>query len=213
MPRLEIVAAGEQFGTDQVDEGARLRAEVLALAYHHAVAARREILAQIANRQLLAVVQGLSLEQLHTPLAIGQGSVWRTLTHLLAAEFVWLGTLQGDDQARLPGDVTGRLPGNQAGPNAIVSLGELTDRWRSLDQAWDTYLAALDDDTLDQTVYRVSTSSGAGKRWGVRTSDVLLHVCTHAQYTTAQLVNMLRQAGQTDLPDVMLISMAREATA
>ncbi|MCA9052481.1 MAG: DinB family protein, partial [Planctomycetaceae bacterium] len=154
---------------------------------------------QWVNRQLLAVVQGLSLEQLHTPLAIGQGSVWRTLTHLLAAEFVWLGTLQGDDQARLPGDVTGRLPGNQAGPNAIVSLGELTDRWRSLDQAWDTYLAALDDDTLDQTVYRVSTSSGAGKRWGVRTSDVLLHVCTHAQYTTAQLVNMLRQLAVTPL--------------
>ena len=39
---------------------------------------------------------------------------------------------------------------------------------------------------------------------------MLLHVCTHAQYTTAQLVNMLRQLGVDRLPDVMLISMARQ---
>jgi hypothetical protein len=39
---------------------------------------------------------------------------------------------------------------------------------------------------------------------------VLLHLCTHAQYTVAQAVNMLRQAGLGPLPDVMLITMARQ---
>ena len=38
--------------------------------------------------------------------------------------------------------------------------------------------------------------------------DVLLHVCTHAHYTSAQVVNMLRQVGLDPLPDVMLISLA-----
>jgi uncharacterized damage-inducible protein DinB len=42
---------------------------------------------------------------------------------------------------------------------------------------------------------------------------VLLHVCTHAQYTTAQVVNMLRQVGATSLPDTMLITLARKQMA
>ena len=162
------------------------------------------------NCRLLAACRGLSRESLHTPLAIGQGSVWKTLTHLLAAEFVWLGALRGDEQARLPGDLDGKLPGNQAGPDAIASLDELIDRWMVLDQAWGEYLKSLDDAILERTVYRVSTSSGAGKRWGVRASDVLLHICTHAQYTTAQLVNMLRQLGAAPLPEVMLMTMSRD---
>ena len=59
-------------------------------------------------------------------------------------------------------------------------------------------------------VYKVSTSSWAGGRFGTRRSDILLHVCTHGQYTTAQVVNMFRQVGVAALPDVMLISLARE---
>jgi len=35
--------------------------------------------------------------------------------------------------------------------------------------------------------------------------------CTHAQYTTAQIVNMLQQSGIGKLPDTMLILMARQA--
>jgi hypothetical protein len=42
---------------------------------------------------------------------------------------------------------------------------------------------------------------------------VLLHVCTHALYTGAQVVNMLRESGVEKLPETMLISLARhEAT-
>jgi uncharacterized damage-inducible protein DinB len=47
-------------------------------------------------------------------------------------------------------------------------------------------------------------------RFGSRRADVMLHVCTHAQYTTAQVVNMLRQIGVEKLPDVMLIALARQ---
>ena len=47
--------------------------------------------------------------------------------------------------------------------------------------------------------------------WGAtRRSEVLLHVCTHAQYTAAQVVNMFRQAGSEKLPDTMLIALARQ---
>jgi hypothetical protein len=54
----------------------------------------------------------------------------------------------------------------------------------------------------------VAASTGA--RLATRRSDVLLHVSTHAQYTTAQIVNMLRHVGVQKLPETMLISLARQ---
>ena len=161
------------------------------------------------NDQLLEAVQPLNDEQLHRPMPIGQGTVWRTLTHFLAAEYVWLEALCGNENPLLPGDAPGTLPGNQEGTGAIASLNELRLQWETLDERWNEYLTGLTDDSLNELVYKISTSSGLGKRHGTRRADVLLHVCTHAQYTTAQLVNMLRQLGVTPLPDVMLISLAR----
>ena len=163
------------------------------------------------NHRLLEAVHSLTEEQLRQPFAIGQGSVWNTLTHLLSAEYIWLEALLGNESPLMPGDVPGKLPGNQEGEDAISSLEELTVRWRELNHRWNEYLNSLTEDSLDKIVYKTSTSSGLGKRYGTKRSDVLLHVCTHAQYTTAQLVNMLRQLGVTPLPDVMLISLARQA--
>jgi len=162
------------------------------------------------NHRLLESVQPLTEDQLRQPFAIGQGSVWRTLTHLLAAEYVWLEALLGNESPVMAGDVMGKLPGNQEGEGAIQSLTELISKWETLDERWNTYLDSLTDDDLDEMVFKTSTSSGLGKRHGTRRADVLLHVCTHAQYTTAQLTNMLRQLGISPLPDVMLISLARE---
>ena len=165
---------------------------------------------QWVNQRLIAAADSLSDSQLRQPFAIGQGSIWKTLTHLFAAEYVWLATLNGDESPLTPGDVRGRLPGNQEGKDAAQSLDELLSRWSELDARWQDYLAGLTDTDLEDAVFKVSSLSG--KRAATSRSDILLHVCTHAQYTTAQLVNMLRQAGQTDLPDVMLISMARAET-
>jgi uncharacterized damage-inducible protein DinB len=89
----------------------------------------------------------------------------------------------------------------------------LENRWTEPDRRLKTYLGSLTDESLEEIIYKISTSSGLGKRHGTKRADVLLHLCTHAQYTTAQLVNMLRQLGVSPLPDVMLISLAREEAA
>ena len=159
------------------------------------------------NRQLIEAAGSLTEDQLRMQFAIGQGSIWKTLTHLYAAEYVWLAALNGDEEPLTPGDAVGKLPGNQEGEGAVQSIEELKIRWSELDDQWQNYLTKLNESKLDEKVYKVSSLSG--KRAATLRSDILLHICTHAQYTTAQLINMLRQAGQTDLPDVMLISMAR----
>lgn len=163
--------------------------------------------------RLLATAETLPVESLQRPFAIGQGSIWKSLLHLYAAEFVWLEALLGNEQAVATGDLPGQLPGNQRGPDACLTLGQLRKRWGELQARWDDYLDRLTEPQLDETVFRISTSSAAGRRFGTRRSDILLHVCTHAQYTTAQIVNMLRQAGVADLPDVMLITLARQERA
>ena len=163
-----------------------------------------------ANRKLLVACDLLSDEQLRQPLTIGQGSLWRSLLHLYAAEFVWLEALLGNEEPLVPGDLPGKLPGNQLGQGGLASYEELKSQWDVLAQRWTNYLTALTAEALDDLVYKTSTSSGAGKRHATRRADVLLHVCTHAHYTTAQTVNMLRQVGATELPDLMLISLARQ---
>jgi len=164
------------------------------------------------NAQLMAAAGTLSNEKLHRRFEIGQGSIWKTLVHLYAAEWVWLETTLGDEFPTLPGDVPGKLPGNQEAPGAIATFVELQEKWKTLDARWHDYLQSLTDNALDEIIYKISTSSGAGKRFPTRRADILIHLCTHAQYTTAQLVNMLRHTGATKLPDPMLITLARQET-
>lgn len=161
------------------------------------------------NNALLAAAKELTAEQLQQQFEIGQGSAWRTLTHLFGAEYVWLEALQGNENPVAPGDVPGKLPGNQDGEDPITSLAGLCSRWKDLETRWDAYLESLSTESLSEDVYKISSSSG--KRSATQRSDILLHVCTHAQYTTAQLMNMLRHLGVKQFPDPMLITMARQS--
>jgi uncharacterized damage-inducible protein DinB len=140
-------------------------------------------------------------------LPIGQGSVWKSLVHLYAAEHVWLEALLGNEEFLVPGDLPGKLPGNQQGEGGVTGLADLRLKWSELEKRWTGHLAGLSSAALGEVVCRKSASLGT--RLGVHRSDVLLHVCTHAHYTTAQVVNMLRQTGVARLPETMLISLAR----
>jgi uncharacterized damage-inducible protein DinB len=159
------------------------------------------------NGNLLTSARGLSDEQLRSPFQIGQGSVWKSLLHLYGAEYVWLESLLGNEAFLVPGDLPGKIPGNQLGEGAITSLDDLRQKWSSLEKRWIGYFANLTPTALEEIVYR---KSSAGMRFGTRRSDILLHVCTHAHYTAAQVVNMLRHLGVEKLPETMLITLARQ---
>lgn len=162
---------------------------------------------QWANSQLLDVAVQLTHEQLLQAFAMGQGTIWKSLTHLYAAEYVWLEALEGNERPLTPGDAKGKLPGNQEGPDPITELADLQSRWSELNERWRGYLDSLDAESLDDVVYK--NSSVSGQRLPACRSDILIHVCTHAQYTSAQVINMMRHVGVQPLPDPMLITMAR----
>lgn len=158
------------------------------------------------NGNLLSAAAQLSVEQSQSMFQIGQGSVWKSLLHLYAAEYVWLETALGNESAVLPGDVPGKIPGNQLGEGGITGFDDLRQKWSDQEQRWVVYLESLQPDALHEIVYR---NSSAGIRLASSRSDMLLHVCTHAHYTAAQVNNMLRQLGVEKLPETMLISLAR----
>jgi uncharacterized damage-inducible protein DinB len=159
------------------------------------------------NGNLLTAAGGLSHEQLRSEFPIGQGSVWKSLVHLYAAEFVWLEALLGSEEFVVPGDLPGKLPGNLQGEGGVADLADLRRKWADLERRWTGYLAGLSAGSLGEVVHRKSASLGT--RLAVRRGDVLAHVCTHAHYTAAQVVNMLRHAGTGKLPETMLIALAR----
>jgi uncharacterized damage-inducible protein DinB len=163
------------------------------------------------NGNLLAAAAALTPDQLRAEFPIGQGSVWKSLVHLYAAEFVWLEALLGTEAFVVPGDLPGKLPGNQQGDGGVADFADLRLKWAGLEHRWADHLAGLTPADLDQVVYRKSASLGT--RLALRRGDVLAHVCTHAQYTAAQVVNMLRQAGADRFPETMLISLVRHETA
>lgn len=162
------------------------------------------------NGNLLAAAETLSPEQLRALFPMGQGSIWQSLTHLYGAEHVWLECLLGNEEFVVPGDLPGKLPGNQQGEGGIADLASLRQKWIELEKRWTSYLAGLLPEALEGMAYRKSLSLGI--RLGIRRGDALLHVCTHAQYTTAQVVNMLRHSGVEKLPETMLLSLVRHET-
>lgn len=164
-----------------------------------------------SNAKLLAAAETLPAGALTQQFPIGQGTLWRSLMHLYAAEWNWLAALEGNEDPVLPGDRPDALPGNQQGEGGIGSLAELRAAWAEVDERWRNYLETLTEPQLDDVVYKVS--SLGRNRAACPRLDVLLHVCTHAHYTTAQVINMLRHAGAASLPDPMLITMARQELA
>lgn len=165
------------------------------------------------NGNLLTTAANLRDEQLRSPYPIGQGSIWTSLCHLYAAEFVWLEALLGKDDPLVPGDVPGKIPGNQQGEGGIKDLDDLRQKWSTLEQRWSGYLASLTAESLQEPVYKKIMSGGTPSRFATRRADVLLHVCTHAHYTVAQVINMFRHSGVEKLPETMLISLARREPA
>src|SRR3984957_9461042 len=95
------------------------------------------------NTNLLASAAQLSDEQLRSAFQIGQGSIWKSLLHLYAAEYVWIEVLSGDESFVVPGDLPTKLTGNQEGDGGITDLADLRLKWSVLDKRWTGYLANL----------------------------------------------------------------------
>jgi len=160
------------------------------------------------QHRLLDVAEPLSDAELQQAFPIGQGSVWQSLNHLHMADHVWLAAVEGEPAPAAPPPIP-LCSSDAADSPANCGIPRLREQWTQLDEAWRECLNDLTPADLDRVVFKTSSYSGPSHAVGTPLPDVLMHVPLHANYTAAQIVNMLRQLGVSDLPDAMMISFSR----
>jgi len=138
--------------------------------------------------------RGLSADELHRAFPIGLSTVFETLLHLLGAEMVWIGVLNGTVDKVV-------WPTREAYPD----LDAIERAWKATRADWDRYLATLTPAECDRIVERTRD----GKTYRQRAVDACMQVPTHALYHNAQLSFMFRSMGKS-LPDSSWIGWARE---
>jgi len=150
----------------------------------------------LTNRSM-AACRGLSHDELHRTFPIGIESVFETLLHLLGAEMVWIGVLNGTvDKVVWPVKA------------AYADLDAIEKAWKTTRIDWDRYLTNLTPAECGRIVERVRD----GKAYRQRAVDACMQVPTHALYHNAQLSFMFRSMGKV-LPDSSWIGWARERLA
>jgi uncharacterized damage-inducible protein DinB len=131
------------------------------------------------DRQLQACAL-LTDEQFLRPLGNSFPSVRDTLVHLLAVEWIWLERWRGQSPRVL-------LP-----PEDFPTLSAVRDRWHVVEQAMTQYLAALSDESLEQTMTYTNTR---GNPWTYSLWRMMLHLLEHQSYHRGQVTALLRQLG------------------
>ena len=127
---------------------------------------------------------------------IGLGSIHGTLVHLVGAERIWIGVLEGDAAITM------------ATPQELPDIAAIRAGFAATRARWDAYLSRLTAAECARVVVRVRD----GKEFRQLAGDALMQVPTHALYHNAQVSFMMRSLGH-QLPDSSWILWGRERIA
>ena len=116
------------------------------------------------------------LEALRQPEASDRALGW--FAHVLAAEEIWLGRLQG------------RASAVEVFPK--WTLEECTPRVEDSASGYLAYLDSLEDDAFDDFIRYQDTR---GRGFVTSIGEILTHVCTHGGYHRGQIASDLRASG------------------
>ncbi len=101
------------------------------------------------------------------------------LSHLLAAEDVWLCRIKGNPERALP-----------LWPE--LSLADCEARCAGNDKVFRELLGSMDDSGLGRDVSYVNSK---GERFQNSIEDILTHVCMHGSYHRGQIATLVRAGG------------------
>jgi uncharacterized damage-inducible protein DinB len=132
----------------------------------------------------------------HRDLKASFGSLHGTVTHLVAAEKIWLSRLVGKPETVL---MTER---------EASSLESLKSLWEDVAARMARFVSRLDDKGLEKDVEYVTTE---GKRFTNGLQQILQHIVNHSTYHRGQVAAMMRQMG-LDPANTDLITFYRHAS-
>lgn len=150
---------------------------------------------QWANHRILDAVSHLDAEAFDRDLGSSFSSVRGTLSHILAAEWLWLSRWLGHSPAGLPDSWD------------LSTLDAIRSRWAEVERDRQAFLAELTEEALGR---RISYRDMKGRAHQNTFEQMLRHVVNHSSYHRGQVVTLLRQLG-TEAVSTDLIRFYREA--
>jgi uncharacterized damage-inducible protein DinB len=134
-----------------------------------------------ATNRLLDAAGELSSEELERDFGTADKSVLGTLTHIFAADRVWLARIHG------------RPPEVPKG----YDLPRLSAEWNALLASWSKWAAALADESVTE---RISYKDLKGNPWISPVWQIVLHVVNHGTHHRGQVAGFLRSMGHVPPP-------------
>lgn len=147
-----------------------------------------------AHQLLLQTISSLNEEQQQQEVPSSFSSLYRTVLHIWDAESIWWQRLKLQERILVP---SREFKG---------SFQELSSALISQSRQWEEWVHNASELQLEHVFQYTSLDKVQFKQ---PTWQMILHVFNHGTYHRGQLVNMLRQLGQTRIPDTDFIIWSR----
>jgi uncharacterized damage-inducible protein DinB len=138
-----------------------------------------------ANARAMDAAADLTDEDLRCDRGISHRSIYETLLHMAAAEWIWLERWNGRSPVK-----------EEAWPRwsteSVPALTELQTRWADLIDNRNRYFSGLDESSLDAELHFNLLS---GDPSSMRLGHQMQHVVNHATLHRGQVVGMILQLG------------------
>ncbi len=133
-----------------------------------------------ATNRVFESLSGVPEDVYTKDMKAGHSGIHGTLTHLVAAEKLWLSRL------------TGKPESSMLKAQEVPSLGELKQAWEDVASRTARFVAKLEDATLPS---RFEFSGTEGKTYSQTYQQALQHLLNHSTYHRGQIAVLMRQAG------------------
>jgi uncharacterized damage-inducible protein DinB len=133
-----------------------------------------------ANARLLDAVHALTNDQFQKDLGSSYLSIRDTLTHILAAEEVWLMRWKGIS------------PETMLDPDYFPDVKSLKSKWNEVEMDQWNFLSKISDETL---LEEVEYQNFKGETWQYQLWQMIHQMVSHSTYHRGQVITMLRQLG------------------
>lgn len=135
-----------------------------------------------ASSRVFAAVETISGEDFTRNLKTGHGSIHGTLTHMVAAEKIWLSRMVGaPDKAMVA-------------PAEVPAFADVKSLWEKTGYEMAKFLGGLSDRKLQDTF---TMTVASGRTYTHQIWQAFQHVVDHSTYHRGQIAVLMRQLGYT----------------
>jgi uncharacterized damage-inducible protein DinB len=147
-----------------------------------------------ATNALLNAIARMPPDQLRQDMKSSHGSIYGTLTHMVAAEKMWLSRWRGNPEPKLMTE------------DDVPALADLHALWERVGREIAAFLGTMNDRKLQEPL-KVTTTKGDQvlHTYG----QTFLHVVDHSTYHRGQVITLMRQLGVTP-PSTGMIRFFRQ---